>query len=152
MKTLRSVLRTMGLVVLMIAVTVGGTLAGALFVSPAATSIPWLRPTVAVVAALVAAAAIWRWLKPARKTARGEIASAPAFSIPSLVSTISMPSISSLSLGGSKSDRTPRAVHALAAAGTAPAEISWRTGLPVDAVALLLAMSSASRQLRPPTA
>ena len=49
-------------------------------------------------------------------------------------------------------DRTPRAVEALAASGTAPSEISWRTGLPLDAVALLLSLSSAQRQLQPPTA
>ncbi len=49
-------------------------------------------------------------------------------------------------------DRTPRAVEALAASGTAPSEISWRTGLPVDAVAMLLALSTAQRQLQPPSA
>jgi hypothetical protein len=51
-----------------------------------------------------------------------------------------------------RADRTPRAVEALAQQGAGPTEIAWRTGLPVDAVSLLLAMSTASRQLRPPTA
>ena len=49
-------------------------------------------------------------------------------------------------------DRTPRAVEALAASGTAPSEISWRTGLPLDAVALLLSLATAQRQLQPPSA
>ena len=52
-----------------------------------------------------------------------------------------------------KTSRTPRAVLALAEAGTAPADIARRTGLPLDAVALCLAMSPiGARQLRPPTA
>ncbi len=49
-------------------------------------------------------------------------------------------------------DRTPRAVEALAASGTAPSEISWRTGLPLDAVALLLSLATTQRQLQPPSA
>ena len=49
-------------------------------------------------------------------------------------------------------DRTPRAVQALAASGTSPSEISWRTGLSVDAIALLLAISTVPRQLQPTTA
>ncbi len=160
MKTARTAmggaLRMLGVVVLLLGVTVGGVMAGALFVSPAATAMPWLKPAVAAVAALVAVAALAVWLKPAAKPADKASAkskpsvkataksAAPSFSMP----TLSMPS---LSLGG-KVDRTPRAVQALAAAGTAPTEISWRTGLPLDAVALLLAMSTASRQLQPPTA
>lgn len=48
---------------------------------------------------------------------------------------------------------TPRAVLALAEAGTASADIARRTGLSLDAVALCLAMSPGrARQLRPPTA
>ena len=161
-KAVRGVLRMMGALLLMLGVTVGGVMAGALFTSPAATSMPWIRPAVAIVAALVAIVALVVWLKPAspaspavsagakttksttKSTAKSAARNAPAFSMP----TISMPS---LSLGG-KADRTPRAVQALAAAGTAPSEISWRTGLPLDAVALLLAMSTTARQLQPPTA
>ncbi|WP_353268107.1 hypothetical protein [Gemmatimonas sp.] len=37
-----------------------------------------------------------------------------------------------------RSSKTPRAVQALAAAGAAPAEIAWKTGLPLDAVSMLL--------------
>jgi hypothetical protein len=40
-----------------------------------------------------------------------------------------------------KTSRTPRAVQALAAAGAAPTEIAWKTGLPVDAVSMLLELS-----------
>lgn len=42
---------------------------------------------------------------------------------------------------GSRTSKTPRAVQALAAAGAQPAEIAWKTGLPVDAVAMLLEIS-----------
>ena len=44
-------------------------------------------------------------------------------------------------LRGGKSSRTPRAVAALAAAGANPTEIAWKTGLPVDAVSMLLEIS-----------
>ncbi len=47
---------------------------------------------------------------------------------------------------------TPRAVQALADAGTELSEIARRTGLSLDAVAMLLSIGSGSRQLRPPTA
>lgn len=43
-----------------------------------------------------------------------------------------------IKLGGRSSSRTPRAVQALAAAGAAPTEIAWKTGLPLDAVSMLL--------------
>ena len=46
-----------------------------------------------------------------------------------------------ITLRGGKSPRTPRAVAALAAAGAAPTEIAWKTGLPVDAVSMLLEIS-----------
>lgn len=36
------------------------------------------------------------------------------------------------------SAKTPHTVQALAASGAAPTEIAWKTGLPVDAVAMLL--------------
>ena len=51
-----------------------------------------------------------------------------------------------------KRSKTPRAVEALAATGASPQDIAWRTGLPIDAVQLLLAISTAPRQLQPPTA
>lgn len=56
-------------------------------------------------------------------------------------------------LSSGRSSRTPKAVAALAEAGTAPADIARRTGLPLDAVAMLLSMASfGGRQLQPPTA
>lgn len=39
---------------------------------------------------------------------------------------------------GGRSSRTPRTVQALAAAGAAPTEIAWKTGLPLDAVSMLI--------------
>ena len=53
---------------------------------------------------------------------------------------------------GSRS-RTPRAVASLAEAGNTPTDIARRTGLALDAVAMLIAMGSlGARQLTPPTA
>lgn len=40
-----------------------------------------------------------------------------------------------------KASRTPRAVQALAAAGAAPIDIARKTGLPVDAVSMLLELA-----------
>ncbi len=37
-----------------------------------------------------------------------------------------------------RTSRTPKTVQALAAAGAAPTEIAWKTGLPLDAVSMLL--------------
>lgn len=51
-----------------------------------------------------------------------------------------------------KRQRTPRAVEALAATGASNSDIAWRTGLPIDAIQVLLAISTATRQLQPPTA
>ncbi len=49
--------------------------------------------------------------------------------------------IPALTLRGARAAKTPRAVQALAATGAAPAEIAWKTRLPVDAVAMLLELS-----------
>jgi hypothetical protein len=49
----------------------------------------------------------------------------------------------SVSLRAGKTRRTPKAVVALAAAGAAPIEIARKTGLPVDAVAMLLQLGRA---------
>lgn len=49
-------------------------------------------------------------------------------------SSATAPTIKLTSRGG----KTPRTVQALAAAGAAPAEIAWKTGLPLDAVSMLL--------------
>lgn len=52
---------------------------------------------------------------------------------------------------GKTAPRTPRAVVTLAAAGTAPVDIAWQTGLPVDAISMVLTMAR-RRQLQPPVA
>jgi len=52
----------------------------------------------------------------------------------------------------SRKQRTPKAVEALAASGVSTADIAWKTGLPIDAVRLLLAISSGPRQVHPDTA
>lgn len=46
-------------------------------------------------------------------------------------------------LRGGKTKRTPRAVQALAAAGAGPLEIARKTGLPLDAVSMLLELHGA---------
>ena len=48
------------------------------------------------------------------------------------------PAAPTIALRGGRSSKTPKAVQALAAAGTAPTEIAWKTGLPLDAVSMLL--------------
>ena len=53
---------------------------------------------------------------------------------------------------GGKRNQTPRAVEALAASGASTTDIAWKTGLPIDAVQLLLAISTGARQLQPPAA
>ena len=50
---------------------------------------------------------------------------------------------------GKTASRTPRAVETLAAAGAAPTDIAWQTGLPVDAVSMVLTIAR-GRQLQPP--
>jgi hypothetical protein len=51
-----------------------------------------------------------------------------------------------------RDSRTPKAVEALAASGASTSDIARRTGLPLDAVQLLLSISSGSRQVQPPSA
>jgi gas vesicle protein len=53
---------------------------------------------------------------------------------------------------GRTDHRTPKAVEALAASGASTADIAQRTGLPIDAVSLLLSISTGSRQVQPPSA
>lgn len=49
---------------------------------------------------------------------------------------------------GKGSGRTPQAVETLAAAGADPTDIAWQTGLPVDAISMVLTM--ARRRQVPP--
>lgn len=48
-----------------------------------------------------------------------------------------------ITLRPGKAGRTPRAVQALAAAGASATEIAWKTGLPLDAVCMLLQIHGA---------
>jgi hypothetical protein len=141
---------------LVLSVTVGGVMAGAFIVSPLAAAKPWVLPAVAVVAIIAVMAMLTVWLEPSAAPATVRIGSKPSGRERDVVATTSIPSPSSFTLPafslGGKVDRTPKHVHALAAAGTTLTEIARRTRLPVDAVSLLLSISAAPRQLQPPTA
>lgn len=52
---------------------------------------------------------------------------------------------------GKTAGRTPRAVESLAAAGAAPTDIAWQTGLSVDAISMVLSIAQ-RRQVHPPVA
>ena len=66
--------------------------------------------------------------------------------------SITRPKSSARSAAQLNTNRTPKAVQALADSGAEPSEIAWRTGLSLDAVAMLLFINPTSRQLQPPTA
>lgn len=69
-----------------------------------------------------------------RRGRRAALAGARHMNIPRPSTASAPPS----SLRGGRSTKTPKAVRALAAAGAAPTEIAWKTGLPLDAVSMLL--------------
>jgi len=121
--------RALRIIGLTLAVTVGGLLAGAFLVSPLAAETPWVKPAALAFAAIAVMSALVTWLKPART----------AMPLPTIAAAGSSP-------------RTPNAVQALAARGTNAIEIARQTRMPIDAVSLLLAMSTVSRQLQPPAA
>ncbi|MEP6779732.1 MAG: hypothetical protein ABJC26_07565 [Gemmatimonadaceae bacterium] len=170
MKAIRTVV---GYTALAIGVTVGGVAIGATVVAPIvapstapARSVNVLHLTkdfvnampsfdripstvwlfVAGAAALVLLAALgWKL----RNRVRSRIV--PTAQMPLDLSSLPAAAMPATVVGGK--NRTPRAVQALAEAGTTPADIARRTGLPLDAVVLCLAMSPiGARQLRPPTA
>jgi hypothetical protein len=120
---LRDAIRLIGLGV---GVTVAGLFIGAAVVSPAVSPEQRLLGVgvLAGIAALMLAARHVIHRRPARATRHARQAPAPT-----------------IILRGAKAARTPRAVAALAAAGAAPIEIAWKTGLPVDAVSMLLEIS-----------
>jgi hypothetical protein len=117
--------------VLGVVVTALGLVTGAFIMSPAVTREQRMLAVagVAAAAALVALAFGARRLMQAigahraRRSRTSAVASVPAARL------------------NGKASRTPRAVQALAAAGAAPTEIAWKTGLPVDAVSMLLELS-----------
>ncbi len=110
-------------------VTVIGLIVGAVVVSPTvspAQRLLGIGSLVGIAAVVLAARLAIRGLhnRPTKATRQARQAPAPT-----------------ITLRGGKSSRTPRAVAALAAAGAAPTEIAWKTGLPVDAVSMLLEIS-----------
>jgi hypothetical protein len=109
-----------------VGVTVGGLFIGAAVVSPALSPEQRLLGIgiLGGIAALMLAVRHTLRRRPARPTRQARQAPAPT-----------------IILRGGKATRTPRAVAALAAAGAAPIEIAWKTGLPVDAVSMLLEIS-----------
>jgi len=138
---------------MVIAVTIGGVMAGAFLVSPLAATKPWVLPTVAGIAIVTVMAMLTVWLEPATTGATVRIGRNGSAPDRGSASPTSLPAFSRANFARSgRIDRTPKAVQALAEAGTALTEIARRTGLAVDAVSLLLAMSTASRQVPPPTA
>jgi hypothetical protein len=113
-----------------VGVTGAGLIIGAAVVSPAVSPeqrLLGIGVLGGIAAAMLAARrVIRRRARPSRSTRQARQAPAPT-----------------IILRGSKRARTPRAVAALAAAGAAPTEIAWKTGLPVDAVSMLLEISGA---------
>ncbi len=112
-------------------VTVIGLIIGAVVVSPAVSleqRLLGIGSLFGIAAVVLAARLVIRSLRnrPTKATRQARQAPAPT-----------------ITLRGGKSSRTPRAVAALAAAGAAPTEIAWKTGLPVDAVSMLLEISGA---------
>jgi hypothetical protein len=114
------------LIAIGVGVTVGGLFIGAAVVSPALSPEQRLLGIgiLGGIAALMLAVRHTLRRRPARSTRQARQAPAPT-----------------IILRGGKATRTPRAVAALAAAGAAPIEIAWKTGLPVDAVSMLLEIS-----------
>lgn len=144
-----AVKQALGITALVTVVTIGGVAAGAFLVSPRMTALvstakaALTAERLAIGAGVLALGVLLTVLTP--RLSRWLRASRGRAAAPRTVVALPEPA-------AGRADRTPRAVHALAQQGARPTEIAWRTGLPVDAVALLLAMSTASRQLQPPTA
>jgi len=124
---------TLKLVVLSLVVTVVGLVVGAAAVSPA---IPLLHKLYAG-AALAAALMLWLLSLGVRAVSRAITARRARSTRSALATRPVTGSMPAVKMTG-RAARTPRAVQALAAAGAEPTEIAWKTGLPVDAVAMLL--------------
>ena len=174
------VLRVVLVSLLALVVTTAGVVAGALVVAPVVAQADALGAGTALsarletVTASTAGAARAAWGQVDRLTAE-QLAT-----LPDPVARYLLPSIAILSIVGAvlalllpsrarrvanartpptnstrlapKKHRTPKAVEALAAAGASTADIAWKTGLPIDAVKLLLAISSGPRHVHPDTA
>ena len=173
-------LRVVLVSLLAMVVTTAGVVAGALVVAPVVAKAdalgagPALSARLATVTASTAGAARAAWSQVDRMTAE-QLAT-----LPDPVARYLLPSIAILSIIGAvaalllpsrahgtantrtpptnstrlapKKHRTPKAVEALAASGASTADIAWKTGLPIDAVKLLLAISSGPLQVQPDAA
>ncbi len=129
-KSATAMRETMQVLAIGVGVTVIGLIIGAVVVSPTVSTkqrLVGIGSLLAIAAALFAGRMILRALRnrPTKTTRAARQTPAPTMNF------------------GGKSSRTPRAVAALAAAGAAPTEIAWKTGLPVDAVSMLLQLSGA---------
>ena len=108
--------------------------------------VPKILWVYADIGAVLLMATVWFWRR--RKTTG-------AGNNPLSLNDLDRLSVSSLpnKLTSGKGSRTPKAVVALAEAGRTPADIARRTGLPLDAVSMLLCLGAiGTRQLQPPTA
>ncbi len=112
---------------LFIGVTGVGVAGGAWLMSPALSSSQRLLVGGGVIGTLVLAA-LGLWL-------RGVLAARRRTPRAAMTPTIAVRS--------GRASRTPKAVQALAASGAAPTEIAARTGLPLDAVSMLLELAPA---------
>lgn len=129
---------TAKLAALGLGVSVIGLVAGALLMSPAVTPEQRLLAFVALggAAGLALVFELGRRAWTALR-ARGGRRSRPMSATPPTIT-----------LRSGKAGRTPRTVQALAAAGAAPTEIAWKTGLPLDAVSMLLEIQGARLSAR----
>ena len=120
---------TMQMIGVGLGVTIVGLIIGAVVVSPTVSHqqrLLGIGSLLGIAAVILAARLALRGLRnrPTRTTRQARQTPAPT-----------------ITLRGGKSSRPPRAVAALAAAGANPTEIAWKTGLPVDAVSMLLEIS-----------
>ena len=161
-----------------VGVTVGGVAAGALILAPAVAQAT--QPSTGAGldrVVTMSASAVHEMTNATRATLTSSVSALPQpyrrLALPALFGAIAMagfvtsgvsyfrrhastPGATSASRqkSGTKlnGSRTPKAVQALADSGAEPSEIAWRTGLSLDAVAMLLCIGPTGRQLRPPTA
>lgn len=124
---------TFKLVALSLLVTLVGLVVGAAAVSPAVPLMYKLYAGAGVAAALV----LWLLSLGVRAVSRAITARRARSTRSSLATRPVTGNLPAVKMTG-RAARTPRAVQALAAAGAEPTEIAWKTGLPVDAVAMLL--------------
>lgn len=127
---MKALVQTLKIAALMIGVTAVGLVAGAWLMSPAISPRQRLLAAGGLIGTLlVGAFASWmRGMMIDRRNRRSRNAAVAAPVI---------------TLRNGKTARTPKAVQALAASGAAPMEIAHRTGLPLDAVAMLLELAPA---------